>query len=133
MPKQTRYVTVDLVVKGNGNTEHITSFLEAKDYLVQKLDWNDENMWYLNISCPRAFENPDLCIRKYCEHLSSLPDEAKEEWERANFREFFVGYHTGGEPQCFTSHMTGDTVIMASRLNAGIGIALYPAPEENDS
>jgi hypothetical protein len=130
MPKQTRYVTVDLVIKGNGETEHLTSFLEAKDYFVQKHDWNDGNKWYLNISCPRDFDHPDLCIRKYCEDLSSLPDEAKEEWEHATFREISIGYHTGAEPRCFESHVSGDTVIMASQLHAGIGIVMYPAPEE---
>ncbi len=130
MPKQTRYVTVDLEIRGNGKTEHMTSFLEAKDYFVQKLDCSDGNKWHLSISCPRAFENPDLCIREYCEHLSSFPDEAKEEWKKAAFRKFSIGYHTGEEPQCFENHVRGDTVIRASRLHAGIGIALYPAPEE---
>ena len=130
MPTQTRYVTVDLVVKGDHSTARLSAHLESLDYFIQKHDWNDGNKWYLNISCPGDFdfESPDLCIQRYCDDLSALPDDAKVEWQQARFREFFVGYHVGEEPKCFTNHLAATTIARSSELNAGIGIALYPDP-----
>ena len=125
---RTRYVAVDLVVKGDGLKDSLSAYLGSLDYFVQKLDWNDENKWYLNISGPFDFVNPDLCIQRYCDDLQALPDDAKAEWDQARFREFFIGYHVGEQPPCFTNHLAAPTVARATALNAGIGIALYPNP-----
>ena len=43
MPAQTRYVTVDLIVKGNDATERLCAFLNAKNYYVQRHEWNDDS------------------------------------------------------------------------------------------
>ena len=132
MTPKTRYVTVDLVVKGDLSTDRLRAHLESKDYFVQKHDWNDGNKWYLNISCPRDFGDAESCIQQYCDDLSALPYPARVEWGQARFREFFIGYHVGVDPHCFENHLSQETVARAARLGAGIGIALYPDPEANE-
>jgi len=129
---QTRYVTVDLVVKGNHSTEKISAFLDARDYYVQRHEWDDDNKWYLNISCPCDFENADQCIDQYCADLEELTDHAKAEWDQASFREFSVGYHVAGEPSCFENHLSEKTIRRVTNLRAGIGISLYPHPEDDE-
>jgi hypothetical protein len=132
MPAQTRYVTVDLIVKGNDATESFSAFLGAKNYYVQHHEWNDDSRWYLNISCPRDFENADQCIEQYCNDLEQLPDDAKAEWEQARFREFSIGYHVAGAPRCFENHLSETTIQRVSKLGAGIGITLYPCPDAGE-
>ena len=131
MPPKTSYVTVDLVVKGDHGTENLTACLEANDYFVQKHDWNDGNRWYLNVSCPRDFGEAEACIDQYCEDLSRLPAEARSEWELARYREFFIGYHVGLAPPCYDNHPSAGTIAKVAGLGAGIGIALYPDPDED--
>lgn len=129
MTTRTRYLTVDLVVKGDLATDQLRTFLEARDYPVQRLDGIDGHKWCLNISCPRDYGEAESCIRQYCRDLAALPDEARKEWEQARYREFFIGYHVGREPRCFENHLSADTVATVSDLGAGIGIALYPDPD----
>lgn len=130
MPHETRYITVDLVVKGNGETDLFVAALEAMDYVVQKLDWEDGNKWFLNISCPHDVDDPETCILRCCADLESMPEGARAEWDGANFREFFIGYETGEQPSCFENHLKAETVAVAAKLGAGIGIALYACREE---
>ncbi|QIF02813.1 hypothetical protein [Roseimicrobium sp. ORNL1] len=131
MPLETRYITVDLVVKGSGGTCLLVAALEAKNYVVQKHDWNAGNLWLLNIGCPRDFDEPEPCIIKYCEDLESIPTEARAEWAGANFREFSIGYETGGQPTCFEQHLKPETLARVVGLGLGIGIVLYPIKHES--
>jgi hypothetical protein len=132
MPAQTRYVTVDLIVKGDAATERLSACLDAKNYYVQRHEWNDDSKWYLNISCPRDFENADQCVEQYCNDLEQLPEDAKAEWDQARFREFSVGYHVAGAPRCFENHLLETTIQRVSKLRAGIGITLYPCPDDEE-
>ena len=132
MAAQTRYVTVDLVVKGSGSTEKISAFLDTRDYYVQRHEWNEDTKWYLNISCPCDFENAEQCIDQYCTDLEDFPIEAKTEWDLAVFREFSVGYHVAAEPSCFENHVSSKTIKRVSSLGAGIGISLYPHPDDDE-
>jgi hypothetical protein len=98
MTKQTEYITVDLVVRTNHETDHLIAFLENRDHIVDKHKWDDRYAWLLNVSCPRPFENPELCIQNYCSEISALPAEAKKQWGNAQFKEFFIGYYVGLVP-----------------------------------
>ncbi|RBP46369.1 hypothetical protein DES53_102760 [Roseimicrobium gellanilyticum] len=130
MPLETRYITVDLVVKGNGETDLLVAALEARGYVAQKHDWDDEHKWFLNISCPHDVDAPETCILRCCEDIESTPEGAKAEWNGANYREFFIGYETGKHPFCSENHLKPETVARAAGLRAGIGIALYPRRDE---
>lgn len=130
MPSETRYITVDLVVKGYGEADLLAAALEAKNYVVQKHDWNDGNKWLLNISCPRDFGEPEPCILKYCEDLESMDIGVRTQLAQASIREFSIGYETGVQPPCFEQHLKPDTLTRAASLGLGIGIVLYPASEE---
>jgi hypothetical protein len=130
MSLETRYITVDLVVRGNGETNMLASALEAKGYVVVRQDCDDGNKWHLNVSCPYVVDEPDTCILRCCADLESLTEGAKEEWRQANFREFSIGYETGERPFCFENHIGADTLGRAARLGAGIGIVLYAARGE---
>lgn len=130
MPRETRFLTVDIVLKGTGETEHLVAALEAMDYVVSKHDWDDGNKWHLNISCPYVFDQPDTCVLRCCADLDSLPEDAKVDWRLANFRAFSIGYESGEQPLCFESHIGVDTIQQPARLGAGIGIALYAVRPE---
>jgi hypothetical protein len=73
MPLETRYITVDLIAKGDGETAQLIAALEAMDYVVQKHEWDEIHEWYLKVGCARDFDEPEPCILKYCEDLETLP------------------------------------------------------------
>ncbi|MDX1679838.1 MAG: hypothetical protein R3242_03810, partial [Akkermansiaceae bacterium] len=126
-------LTVDLVVKGDLNTDKLRAHLDALDYFVQKHDdWDGENKWYLNISCPCDYDEAESCIKKYCEDLSTMPEDAKIEWDQARYREFSIGYNVGVEPRCFENHISQETIARAAALGAGIGISLYPDSQTDE-
>jgi len=129
MPKTTRYVTVDIVVRTNHECDHLAKAFQEPDYVVQKLPWDDcGHKWFMNISSlPNA--NANSCIEKQCQDIASFPVEEKEEWEISEFKEFFIGYHVGDIPFCYEDHLSGDVIAAVNQLGAGIGLALYPAPD----
>jgi hypothetical protein len=89
------------------------------------LEWDDENKWLVNISCPHDVNEPETCILRCCRDLESMPEEARAEWDRANYREFCIGYETGEQPPCLENHLKLETLARAVKLGAGIGVALY--------
>lgn len=131
MPLETRYITVDLVVKGNGETDLLAAALGARDYLLQKHEWNDGNRWCLNISCPRDFDGPEPCILKYCEDLEAMDTGARTQLAQANVREFSIGYEAGEQPSCLEQHLQPETLARVTGLGAGVGIVLYPARSQD--
>jgi len=129
MARVSRYITLDIVVKTNGDCDSIAkAFNESAGYFVQKHQWNDYK-WYLNISGGGA-GNASEAIEKHCRYIAAFEGPAKEAWDAAEVKEFFIGYEGGESPTCFDSHISAQGIAMAAQLGAGIGIAIYPATEE---
>lgn len=76
---------------------------------------------------PLAGGTPDAAIQQICSEFEHAPPAVRDQWDRASFRQFFIGYSTGDEPFCFVQEVSAKTLSATASLGAGIGWALYVA------
>jgi hypothetical protein len=126
--QKTHYITTDLVVKTNHEVDALVQALEAAECVVNKHEWTDHK-WFLNVSGPGR-PSPSASIKSYCDIILALPSTARQQWDAAGFKEFFLGYEAGEEPHCHEDHLPNTLIHATNALGAGIGIAIYPARDE---
>lgn len=69
--------------------------------------------------------SPEAAIQRLCGQLSRMPPSARQQWEAASIREFYIGYSMGD--QTFHSQrISSETLRKVVALGAGISWALYP-------
>lgn len=126
-PKRTtEFISVEIAIKTDFDSVAFVKWFEDQDNYVAKLEC-DSYKWYIYFA-PIPSKDANTTILRLCELIRELPPEVRDDWDRAGHREFFAGYHVGGDPFCFTEHLDPDTLKAVLELNAGIGYALYPAP-----
>ena len=127
MPKRkTKFISVEIAIKTDFDSSVFVKWFEDQDNYVAKLEC-DSHKWYIYFA-PIPSKDANTTILRFSEMIRELPPEVRDCWDRAGHREFFAGYHVGGDPFCFAEHLDPDTLKAALDLNAGIGYALYPAP-----
>lgn len=122
----TEFISVEIAIKTEFESDAFVKWFEAQDNYVAKLEC-DTHKWYIYFA-PIPSRDANTTIRRLCETIRELPSDVRQDWDRAGHREFFAGYHVGGDPLCFTEHLDVETLEAAAELKAGIGYALYPAP-----
>ncbi|MCB1225897.1 MAG: hypothetical protein KDK99_08825 [Verrucomicrobiales bacterium] len=123
---KTEFISVEIAIKTDFESDAFVKWFEAQDNYVAKLECAPHK-WYIYFA-PIPSRDANTTIRKLCEMIRELPSDVRQDWDRAGHREFFAGYHVGGDPFCFTEHLDVETLEAAAELKAGIGYALYPAP-----
>lgn len=130
MPKQTRFVSVEVVIRTNSDCQDWIAWFESQDnYVTNMPSENHESFVYF---APLPLGDANQTIRRLCQEISELPENVRRQWADADQREFFVGYHVGETPPCFTEHIDSDTLELVYQIGASIRIALYPTPNEDD-
>ncbi len=128
MPKpKSEFISVEIALKTDYESEAFVKWFEDQDNYVAKLP-SDSHKWYIYFA-PIPNKDANTTILQLCEMIHSLPFEVRGDWDRAGHREFFAGYHVGGDPFCFAEHIDIATLKAAVDVNAGIGYALYPATD----
>ena len=123
--KKTQFISVEVVLKTNHKCDKFVKWYEKQDNCVVKLKW-DTHKWYVYFA-PLPSKNPDKTIKAICKDISSLPKGVRKEWDKADFREFNIGYHAGEEPFSYLDNISSKTIKKVEKLKAGIGISLYAA------
>jgi hypothetical protein len=67
----------------------------------------------------------DIAIRGFVTLLTSLPQSARELWDRATRKEFNIGIQAGTNPPAFEAHLEPATIANVARLGATIGLTIY--------
>ena len=124
--RKTEFISVEIAIKTDFDSAAFVKWFEDQDNYVAKLEC-DSHKWYIYFA-PIPNKDANTTILRLCEMIRALPPEVRYDWDRAGHREFFAGYHVGGDPFCFTEHLDQNTLKAALELNAGIGYALYPGP-----
>ena len=124
--RKSEFISVEIAIKTNHESDAFVKWFEDQDNYVAKVA-SDPHKWYIYFA-PTPSDCADSTIQNLCELIRSLPKEVRDDWDSADHREFFAGYHVGEEPFCFTEYLTPDTLRAVTELNAGVGFALYPAP-----
>ena len=127
---KTEFISVEIAIKTDFDSAAFVKWFEDQDNYVAKLEC-DSHKWYIYFA-PIPSKDANTTILRLCEMIRTLPLEVRQDWDRAAHREFFAGYHVGGDPFCFTEHLDQSTLKAALDINAGIGYALYPAPPSED-
>lgn len=129
MPRQTEFISVEVVIKTDCDYEAFVEWFAEKDNHVSVLpcDTHRAHIYF----APLAGGTPDAAIQRICLDFEQLPDVVRDQWNRASFRQFFIGYSIGDEPLCFIQEVSARTLSAAASLGAGIGWALYAEPDED--
>ena len=130
MPKKTRFVSVEVVIRTNNDCRDWIAWFERQDNYVKNM--SSENHASLVYFAPLSSGDANLTIRRLCQEISELPDNVRRQWADADEKEFFIGYHIGETPLCFVEHIDTDTLELVHQNGASIRIALYPTPNEGD-
>jgi hypothetical protein len=124
---KSEFISVEIAIDTDYEADDFIAYFERQDIYVAKIDSMGDHKWYIYFA-PDAQENANNTILDLCRQIEELPRESRRDWDMAAKREFFAGYHVGGDPHAFTEHLDAETLKRVLNLNAGIGYALYPAP-----
>lgn len=130
MTRKSRFISVEIAIRTNLDSDAWVKWFEAQDHYVDKHAWDDPK-WYIYFA-PTQWKDANTTIKNLCEMIKNLPDEVREAWERAEHREFYAGYEIGDEPHCFAENIELETLEACIALGASIGYALYPAEPTNE-
>ena len=130
MPRQTKFISVEAVLKTDCDYDALVEWFAAQDNHVSVLpcDTHRAHIYF----APLAGSTPDTAIQRKCSEFERVPPAVRDQWNRAAFRQFFIGYSTGDEPFCFVQEVSAQTLSAAAALGAGIGWALYVPSREDD-
>ena len=123
--KKTNFISVEVVLKTNHKSKKFIKWFEDKDNYVEKLEWHTHK-WFIYFA-PLPSKNPCKTISSICKDINSLPEDIKEEWNKADFREFNIGYYGGEDPHAYLDNISAKTISKVKKLKAGIGISIYAA------
>ncbi len=126
--RKSMFISVEVAIRTDYESDAFVKWFEAQDLYVDKHPSEDHN-WYIYFA-PESCKNANDTILKLCTMIQSLPPEVKEDWDKAAHREFYAGYQVGDTPNCLSEHLDPATLEAAAAIQAGIGYALYQAPEE---
>ena len=124
MPSPSRFISVEIAIKTDGECDVFVDWFRAQDNYVEKMPC-DTHRWYVYFA-PLPSVSADMTIRDICEGIPGWPEALRRQWEEAALREFIVGYEIGTEPIAHLDHFHSSTLELAARFGAGIGLALYP-------
>ncbi len=128
--RKSEFISVEIAINTDFDSYDFVKYFEDKDNYVAKVE-SVSYKWYIYFA-PIPSKDADTTILRLCKMVQRLPPNVRRDWDRAGDREFYAGYHVGGDPFCFTEHIKPKTLKAALDLNAGIGFALYPAPPPFD-
>lgn len=130
MPKKTRFVSVEVVIRTNSDCQDWIAWFECQDNYVTNM--RSESHASFVYFAPLPSSDGNLTIRRLCQQINELPENVRRQWTDAEEREFFIGYHVGETPHCFVEHLDVDTLELVHQNGASIRIALYPSPNVDD-
>jgi hypothetical protein len=124
MSKKSRFISVEIVVKTDGDCDAFVDWFRSKDNYVEKIPCNTHR-WYVYFA-PLPSGSADMTIRNICEGIPGWPEVVRRQWDEAAFCEFLVGYEIGTDPSAHLDHFDPITLKLAAQVGAGISLALYP-------
>ena len=127
MRSKTHFISVEILIKTDQPYDAFVGWFSAQGEPVTVVPCDTHRSKIYFAPVPRG--TPDATIRQLCQQIASLPEPARQQWDAAGFREFFVGYELGEEPLCYDDHLSPETLSAAAALRAGIGLALYACPD----
>jgi hypothetical protein len=129
--RKSEFICVEICIHTDFASDAFIQHFSKLD-LVQKLESvSKTHKRYVYFQVPSK-RNANTTILSLCRMIERLPPAVRKDWDRAGIREFSAGYHVGEEPHCFEEHIEPKTLKAALAVNAGIGIAMYPAPPPFD-
>ncbi|MEM8671520.1 MAG: hypothetical protein AAGG48_28630 [Planctomycetota bacterium] len=130
MQTKTRFVSVEIAIRTNHECDAWIEWFERQDNYVKK-SRDEQYAWSVYFD-PLPSLDANSTIQNLCKKIESLPEQVKSHWTNAGEREFFIGYHVGESPSCFTEFLDAKTIELVYSHRASIRIALYPTPDERD-
>ena len=124
MRTPTRFISVEIAIKTDGDCEAFVDWFRAQGNAVEKVP-GEAHRWYVYFA-PLPSGCADATIRDICERIPEWPEVVRRQWDEAALREFLVGYEVGTRPVAHLDRFDSGTLECAARFGAGIGLALYP-------
>ncbi|RYD84145.1 MAG: hypothetical protein EOP84_06325 [Verrucomicrobiaceae bacterium] len=127
MKRKTRFISVEVEIKTDHPYEEYVRWFTALGEPVEVVSC-DTHRSYIYFA-PLPCGTPDETIRRLCYQIADLPGPARQVWDAAGVRNFFIGYKLGDEPLSYEDHLSCATLSLVTSLGAGIGLALYATPD----
>ena len=124
MPTPSRFISIEIAMKTNGDCDAFVDWFRAQDNYVEKVAC-ETHRWYVYFA-PLPSSTADLTIRDICEGITSWPEDVRKQWDEAAIREFVVGYEIGTDPNAHLDHFVPSTLELAAQFGVGIGLAIHP-------
>lgn len=130
MAKETRFISVEVVIRTNSACPEWISWFEQQDNHVTNNPTESHASFIYFAPLPSGDANST--IQRLCEEINGLPVNVRRHWIDADKREFFIGYHVGETPHYFVEHLDTKTLDLVHDQDASIRVALYPAPDDDE-
>ena len=121
---EIQYLNTDLEIESKDDLSKIVEAF-GEDVLVHH---HGEIRGYQHAAFSIAGGSTDAnaTINYFCDLVESLPEEARQVWDRCCSRVFDVGYECGTSPQNFRSEIRGSTIARVGNIGASVAITIYP-------
>ena len=121
---EIQYLNTDLEIESKSDLSKIVEHF-GDDVLVHH---HGEIRGYQHASFSIAGGSTDAnaSINSFCDLIESLPNEARQIWDRCCSRVFDVGYECGRSPQNFRSEIRASTIARVGNIGASVAITIYP-------
>jgi hypothetical protein len=118
------YLNVDLEIRSHSN---LTPLVEAlRPHLFVLYAGRVHGGFLVTFEVSGVTVSPDVAIRRLAQALSALPPSVRRLWTQARDRVFDIGLEQAAGQGVFTLALRPDTVRIIDRLNARVGLTLYP-------
>jgi hypothetical protein len=127
MSLKTQFISVEVAIKTDQPYEAFVQWFSARGEHVSAVpcDTHRSHIYFAPLPCG----TPEETIRHLCQQLAALSGLPRQQWDAANFREFYIGYELGDEPFCYQEHLSRETLLAVTSIGAGIGYALYASQD----
>lgn len=119
MPRLTSFIGVEVVIKTDcAHDAFVEWFTGLGNHVsVMPSDTHRAHIYF----APLVGCTPDAAVAQICSGLELCPPAVREQWHRASFRQFFIGYNIADDPFCYVQEISAQTLSAAVALGAGIG------------
>ena len=127
---QTRFLNVDLDVRSKVPLDSLARALAPRVFALYV--GREGSRYAAHFEIETASNDADKLISQFVADVRRLPRVQRKIWDRAEHREFNLGFQSEARPHAYQWRLDPRSVREAASVNAGIGVTVY-APAAGQS
>jgi hypothetical protein len=120
----TAFLNVDLDIRSQIGLEELLTSIASSVILLHQT----ENEASLELK--QNFASVEETVVNFVEPIESLPTQARNVWNKCEFRKFNIGIQAGNEPHASSFALSSKTVSLLAGVQVGVIFTVYAPPNK---